>query len=86
MICGGEIAKNTAATIGITGSRRKSFIAKSSAATAQAPTHALRVKVSTSATSSAGSTIAGHARFRGSKSSRATAAPTTSSSSPEYVM
>ena len=86
MICGGEIAKKAAATMGITGSSRKSFIARSSAATAQAPTHALRVNVSTRATSSAGRIIAGHARFCGSKSSRATAAPTTSSSSPEYVM
>ena len=44
-------------------SSRKSFSTKSSAATAQTPTHALRVNVSTMATASAGMTIAGHVPF-----------------------
>ena len=49
----------------------------------QAPTHALRVKVSASATSSAGITSAGHTRSRVSNSRRAAAAVATSISRPE---
>ena len=48
-----------------------------------APTQALRVKVNTSATSSAGRTSAAHARWCFANITRATAAHATSISSPE---
>ena len=52
----------------------------------QAPTQALRVSVSTSATSSAGRTSAAQTRSCFANITRATAAHATSISSPEYVM
>ena len=52
-------------------------------AVAQAPTQALRVKVSARATSSAGSTSAGQVRSVLRNSTRASAAPTTSMIRPE---
>ncbi len=58
----GARPKKIAATIGSTASSRKSFSEKSSAAAAQAPTAALRVKVSSTATASAGMTSAAHIR------------------------
>ena len=59
---------------------------KSSAAATQAPTTVLRVKVTETATASAGITSAAHRRSRRSKSSRARAIDRTSITRPENVM
>ena len=75
--------KKIAATTGRTASSRKSFSENSSAAAAQAPTQALREKVSATATTSAGMTSAAQVRSLRPKRMRASAAPITSISSPE---
>ena len=65
---------------------RKSRIISSSAAAQQAPTHALRVKVSASTTASAGMTSVGHSRDLVMNSTRASARLSASIVSPENVM
>ena len=65
---------------------RKSFIRNSAPMPAQAPTQALRLSVSTRATSTAGSTSAAQTRSRRRNITRATAMQATSMMTPEYVM
>lgn len=80
---GPAIAKKIAATTGSTATRRKSLSASRTAAPTQAPTHALRVKVTATATASAGMTRIGHNRSRRPNRIRASAQPIASISRPE---
>ena len=79
----GAKAKNSAATTGSSPSSRRSLRMNSTPTATHAPTHALRVSVSESATTSAGMTSAGQTRSRVPKTSRAPATPITSISVPE---
>ena len=80
------MARNAPSATGSSASRRKSRNRNISPIPTHAPTQALRVCVRINATTSAGMTIAVHARLCRENSSRATAAHATSISSPEYVM
>jgi len=82
----GASAKKRPATTGASASSRKSFSTSSRPIPTHAPTHALRVKVNTRATTSAGMMSAGQVRLRRSNSSRAAALQAISISSPEYVI
>ncbi len=82
----GASANSKATATGRSPVSRKSFRMNSRLTPTQTPTHALRVKVSVSATMSAGMTSAGHIRSRTPKTMRAAAMPITSISVPEYVM
>ena len=74
----GAKAKNSAATTGSNPSSRRSLRMNSTPTATHAPTHALRVSVSDSATTRAGMTSAGQTRSRVPNTSRAPATPTTS--------
>ena len=82
----GAMTNARAATRGSSATSRKSFTSSSTPTPAQVPTQALRVSVSATAATSAGSTRAGQTRSRRSNSSRAEVAVMMSISRPEYVI